>query len=159
MKCLSITRVLLILGAAGAVGSPLISKLAAAQKPPYVAKDIPPPATKAARVQITEGPALELSRKNEAIIRWTSNNPGGTDEHFGVVNYGTDPKVLEQTARSHIRLNRNHSYTVFRVRMGGLKPATTYYYTVDSIEANGKSDGVKSPIGHFTTPSDRASLK
>jgi hypothetical protein len=25
---------------------------------------------------------------------------------------------------------------VFRVRMDGLKPGTTYYYTVDSMEAN-----------------------
>jgi hypothetical protein len=137
----------------------------AAQMPRYVAKDIPPPAKRTARVQITDGPSLESFRNSDAIIRWTSNNPGGTDEHFGVVNYGTDPKVLEQTATSHIRLNRNHSYTLFRVRMGGLKPATTYYYTVDSMEANGKRDGVKSPISHFTTPGgqpgekENASLK
>jgi hypothetical protein len=89
---------------------------------PYAAKDIPPPAQKAARVQITEGPALELFRNNEAIIRWTSDNPGGSDEHFGLVRYGTDPNHLDQTAKSHIRLNRNHSSTIFRVRVEGLKP-------------------------------------
>jgi hypothetical protein len=35
--------------------------------------------------------------------------------------------------------------------MDGLKSATTYYYTVDSMEANGKGDGVKSTVKHFTT--------
>jgi hypothetical protein len=86
-----------------------------------------------------------------AIIRWTSNNPGGSPEHFGVVHYGTSPKELSQTAKSPIRLNPSHSYTVFRVRMDDLKPATTYYYKVDSVESNGNGDGVKSPVKHFTT--------
>ena len=103
------------------------------------------------RVHITQGPALESAMENSAIIRWTSNNPGGTDEHFGVVHYGTDPKNLSETAKSHIRLNRGHSYTVFRVRVDGLKPKTTYYYKVDSANANGTSDGVTSPVKTFMT--------
>jgi len=129
-----------------------ISQPTAAQKSSYTPKDIPPPANKAASVQITEGPALEIFRNNEAIIRWTSNNPGGTDEHFGVVKYGTDPKLLNLTAKSHVRLNRNHSSTVFRVRVGGLKPETTYYYTVDSMGRDGTDDGVKSRVYRLTTP-------
>jgi len=60
--------------------------------------------------------------------------------------------TLNHTAKSPIRLNPGHSYTVFRVRMGGLKPGATYYYTVDSMEANGESDGVKSTVKHFITP-------
>src|SRR5580704_16886088 len=147
MKRLFINRVLLVLAA----GLPL-SWTAAAQVPQYTPKDIPPPARKAARVQITEGPALELFKNNEAIIRWTSNNPGGTDEHFGLVHYGTDPNHLNETAKSHIRLNQNHSYTVFRVRVDGLKPQTTYFYTVDSKQATGQSDGVKSKLSHFANP-------
>jgi len=152
MKCLSLTRGLVILWAAGIAGSPPISKLRAAQTSPYTAKDIPPPAKKAAGVQITEGPALEMFRNNEAIIRWTSNNPGGSDEHFGVVKYGTDPNHLNQTAKSHIRLNRNHPYTVFRVRVEGLNPGTTYYYSVSSMNADGTEDAVKSVVSHFTAP-------
>jgi phosphodiesterase/alkaline phosphatase D-like protein len=128
----------------------LLSWPASAQLPQYTAKNIPPPARKAARVQITEGPALELFRNNEAIIRWTSNNPGGTDEHFGFVKYGTDPHNLNLTAKGHIRLNQNHPYTVFRVRLEDVKPGTTYYYTVDSMEATGELDGVKSNVYHFT---------
>ena len=153
MKCLSLTRVLVILVAAGIIGSPPISTaLTAAQRTPYTAKEIPPPTKKAVRVQITDGPALEIFRNNEAIIWWTSNNPGGTDEHFGLVKYGTDPHDLNQTAKSHIRLNRNHPYTVFRVRVEGIQPGRTYYYTVHSMQADGTDDGVKSRVYRLTTP-------
>ena len=107
---------------------------------------------KTARVRITQGPEIERADPHFAIIRWSSNNPGGSPEHYGIVHYGTDAKKLTQTAKSPIRLNPGHSYTVFRVRIDDLKPQTTYYYTVDSIEANGKSDGVKSTVKHFTTP-------
>ena len=114
--------------------------------------EVPAPAQKAARVEITEGPALELARDDLAIIRWTTNNPGGTDDHFAVVYYGTNPGALSQAAQNHIRLNREHPDTVFRVRMTGLKPQTTYYYSVTSTESNGTSDGVQSSVRQFTTP-------
>jgi phosphodiesterase/alkaline phosphatase D-like protein len=135
--------------AAAAMGL-IFSHSAAAQTSPY-SPQILPPAKKAARVHITRGPELELAQSHWAIVRWTSNNPGGSDEHWGVVSYGTDAGSLKETAKSHIRLNQNHSDTVFRVRIDGLKPQTTYYYKVDSMTATGTSDGVKSPVGHFTT--------
>jgi hypothetical protein len=37
------------------------------------------------------------------------------------------------------------------VRLDNLKPRTTYYYRVDSMESDGKSDGVTSPVQSFTT--------
>jgi phosphodiesterase/alkaline phosphatase D-like protein len=123
-----------------------------AQIQTQVQAQILPPAKRAARVHIIEGPKLESVKDNQAIITWTSNNPGGTDEHFGLVHYGTDPKNLTETAKSHIRLNQNHPDTVFRVRVDGLKPQTTYYYTVDSMQATGQSDGVKSKLAHFANP-------
>jgi hypothetical protein len=69
-----------------------------------------------------------------------------------VVHYGTNPKDLSQTAKNPIRLNPGHAYTVFRVRMDDLPPRTKFYYKVESIEANGKSDGVSSTVNRFTTP-------
>jgi len=111
-----------------------------------------PMTKRAIHARITKGPELESARDNLAIIRWTSTNPGGSDEHFGVVHYGTDAKNLSETAKSHIRLNQNHSYTVFRVRVEGLTPKTTYYYRVDSADARGRSDGVVSGIKKFMTP-------
>src|ERR1700747_3284152 len=107
-----------------ASGSLLFTNLITAQVGPYAAKEFIPPAPTATHVRITQGPELELASAgdNSAIIRWTSNNPGGSDEHFGVVHYGTNPKELSQTAQSHIRLNRNHPTTVFRVLVVGLRP-------------------------------------
>jgi hypothetical protein len=121
------------------------------QTSPYQASQELPPAKKAVRIRITQGPEPELLKRDWAIIRWTSNNPGGSDEHFGMVTYGTDPANLNQTAKSHIRLNREHPYTVFRVRVDGLQARTTYYCTVDSMEADGVCDGVRSPLKRFTT--------
>ena len=119
--------------------------------PPPVTAQATSPSKQTSRVHITKGPALESARDDWAIITWTSNNPGGSDEHFGVVHYGTDPKNLSQTAKSHIRLNPGHSYTVFRVRVDGLIPKTTYYYKVDSVDARSASDGVTSPVKTFMT--------
>jgi hypothetical protein len=111
-----------------------------------------PPAKPAARVHITEGPELELIRGNSAIVRWTSNNPEGADEHFAVAYYGTDPDHLDQTAKSHIRLNQNHPTTVFRMMIPDLQAKTTYYYKVDSMGGDGRDDGLKSPVKSFSMP-------
>jgi len=116
---------------------------------------VSPTTQRAGRVQIREGPEIELSKDFLTIIRWTTNNPGGSPVHYGIVHYGTNPKDLSLTAKNPIRLNPSHPLTVFRVRMDDLKPATTYYYTVDSAEATGASDGVKSTVKRFTTPGGR----
>jgi phosphodiesterase/alkaline phosphatase D-like protein len=113
---------------------------------------VSPTTNKAARVRITQGPEIERVDPDFAIIRWTSNNPGGSPVHYGIVHYGTTPTKLSETAKSPIRPNPGHSYTDFRVRLDDLKPRTTYYYTVDSMKANGKGDGVKSTVRRFTTP-------
>jgi hypothetical protein len=120
---------------------------------PMVAQ-VSPTTPKTARVRITQGPELELAKEHLTIIRWTTNNPGGSPVHYGIVHYGTDPKNLSQTAKSPIRLNPGHPSTVFRVRMNDLKPGTTYYYTVGSMEANGADDGTKSTVKRFTAPGE-----
>jgi phosphodiesterase/alkaline phosphatase D-like protein len=111
-----------------------------------------PPAKRAGQVKILKGPSLEIALDHLAIVRWTTNNPGGADDHFAVIHYGTDRNNLSQTTKSHIRLNRAHPETIFRVRMEGLKPETTYYYKVSSMGSDGKSDGVESSVNQFTTP-------
>jgi len=116
-----------------------------------------PTTPKAASVRITQGPEIEMSKEFLTIIRWTSNNPGGSPEHYGIVHYGTDPKNLNQTAKSPIRLNPDHPTTIFRVRLNDLKQGTTYYYTVGSMESNGMDDGARSDVKEFTTPGAAAS--
>jgi Purple acid Phosphatase, N-terminal domain len=113
---------------------------------------VSPTNPKPARLRIIQGPKIELAREHLTIIRWTTNTPDGSPVHYGVVHYGTDPHNLIETAKSPIRLNPNHASTVFRVRLDNLKPQTTYYYTVGSMQATGKYDGLKSSVNHFTTP-------
>jgi phosphodiesterase/alkaline phosphatase D-like protein len=137
-------RLLLKLAIIAAAGSLLWSS-------PIVAQN-PPPQKRAEHVEMTKPPALEIAHDDLAIIRWTITNPGGDDDHFAVAHYGTDPEDLSQTAKNHIRLNRGHAETIFRVRMQGLKPQTTYYYKVTSEGGNGQSDGVESSVNHFTMP-------
>lgn len=123
--------------------------------PTSLAAQASPTTKKAAHVRITQGPELEGANDHLAIVRWTSNNPGGSPEHFAVAHYGTDAKNLSETAKSPIRLNPGHPDTIFRVRIDGLKPRTTYYYTVESMGADGANDGVKSQVKHFTTAEAR----
>jgi hypothetical protein len=139
-------KLLLKLAITAAAGSLLASHPVSAQ--------VSPTTQKAARVRITEGPEIELAKEYLTIIRWTTNNPGGSPVHYGVVHYGTDPKNLSQIAKSPIRLDPDHPSTVFRVRMDDLMPGTTYYYTVGSTEANGTDDGTKSTVKQFTTPGE-----
>jgi phosphodiesterase/alkaline phosphatase D-like protein len=150
MHGLHVTRIFPVL-AIMTLGGTLLCSSAIALQPVGDAK-ILPPAKEAERVRITQGPTIESAKRNLIIIKWTSNNPGGTDEHFGVVRYGIDPEHLSQVAKSPVRLNQNHASTVFRVRVDGLQPQTTYYYSVDSMQGNGKSDRVKSAVNHFTSP-------
>jgi phosphodiesterase/alkaline phosphatase D-like protein len=136
-------RLLAIPSAAAVAGGLLFLQPVAAQNPP--------PAPTAEHVEIIKGPALEISHDDVAIVRWTTNNPGGDNDHYSVIHYGTDPKDLSQTAKNHIRLNQSHPETIFRVRMDGLKPSTTYYYKVTSIGYDGVSDEVESSVHQFTT--------
>jgi phosphodiesterase/alkaline phosphatase D-like protein len=101
--------------------------------------------------QITAGPELEIVNDTLAIIRWTTTNPGRTDLHYGIVHYGTDAKNLSELAKSPNRRNPSRPDMIFRVRITGLKPQTTYYYTVESTSATGVNDGVSSPIRTFKT--------
>jgi hypothetical protein len=140
---LSVNRLLLKLTMSMVVASLFCSMQAAGQ--------VAPTTKKAASVKITQGPEIEQANSYLTIVRWTTNNPGGSPEHYGVVHYGTNPKDLSQTAKSPNRLNFSHSETVFRVRIQGLQAGTTYYYKVDSMEANGKGDGVASEVKTFKT--------
>jgi hypothetical protein len=137
-------RLIVKLAVSAAAGSLVCSN-------PIVAQ-ILPPQKRAEHVEITKAPELESANSWMAIVRWTSTNPRGGDERYGVVHYGTDPEDLSQTAKGHIRLNRSHPETIFRVRMVDLQPQTTYYYKVSSMGENGESDGVEGPLSHFTTP-------
>ena len=71
-------RLLVTLAITATVGSLLSSHPAGAQGLP--------PAKNAERVKITKGPELESATNYLTIIRWTTNNPGGSDVHYGIVH-------------------------------------------------------------------------
>jgi hypothetical protein len=102
-------------------------------------------------VQITTGPELEMANESIAIIRWITENPGGTYLHYGIVHYGTDAANLSKVAKSPNRRNPSHPDMIFRVRITGLNARTTYYYTVESTGTTGVNDGVSSPVRTFAT--------
>jgi hypothetical protein len=129
-----------------AVGSLLSSSPMAAQ--------VSPSTPRRAHVQLTQGPEIELAKDFLTIIRWTTNNPGGSPVHYGVVHYGTDPRHLSETAKSPIRLNPDHPSTIFRVRLSGLKSGTTYYYTVGAEGSDGTVDKMESTVRNFTLPAE-----
>src|SRR4051794_22866076 len=132
----SMKRLILTLAMTITLTALLLASNAAAQ--------VPPPAKRAKHVRIVEAPRVELSTGQLTIIRWTTSNPGGADDHYGVVRYGTDPKDLNKTAKSPVRLNQGHAHTTFRVRLDNLEPRTTYYYRVASEEGGGRKDPLKS---------------
>jgi hypothetical protein len=103
------------------------------------------------RRRIVTRPALESTTHNTAIIRWTANTRGGTAKHYGIVRYGTNPENLDQTARSPNKWNQSLPNMTYRVRIDGLTPGTTYYFTVDAAQAEGRGMGLKSPVSQFTT--------
>lgn len=131
----------------------LCCSVCAAQVSPYQDRgQVLPPAKRSHLVRIIDGPKIERIENNWAIIKWTSTNPGGADEHFAVAHYGTERDQLNLVAKSHIRLNQQHRTTDFRVMITGLKPNTTYYYTVSSVGGDGAVDNVKSSESKFRTP-------
>jgi hypothetical protein len=114
-------------------------------------EDAPLPYTIAGHERLTAGPSLESVSDSNAMIRWEADSIAGTRTRIGIVHYGTDPKTLDGTARSPTRWNSTQPSTVFRVYLHDLRPSTTYYYTIESSQATGRSDQVEAPMGHFTT--------
>jgi len=152
-------RLLVQLAIAATVGI-LLSCSPTVTQPPTETTQLPPSqnaqlsssAKKSAGLEVIKEPALEGAREDLAIIRWTTKNPGGTDVHYGIVHYGTDPNNLSQTGKNPIRINRDNRDTVFRVRVPDLKPQTTYYYRVEATDSSGKNHGIESTLKQFTTP-------
>ena len=90
-----------------------------------------------------------------------SNDPFFIEKLRDIVGLYLNPPedalvLLSHTAKNHIRLNQSHPETIFRVRMDGLKPSTTYYYKVTSMGYDGVSDGVESSVQQIATSCPRS---
>ena len=89
------------------------------------------------KVKITNGPTLEYVDSNSATIAWSTNLKGSTR-----VNYGTDPNNLGQLSESPWGAGG----LTHRVKVQNLQPNTTYYFQVETGQAEGTGGAeVESP--------------
>ncbi len=101
------------------------------------------------QVRITDGPRIEYIAPDHAVIAWTTNVPSSA-----VVKYGSDPNNLTQTAQAA------WGQTTHRVTVRGLQKDNTYYFTVESGQAqNGGGAVAKSQPGMFQTYVQAEGLK
>ena len=99
-------------------------------------------------VQITDGPKVEFVGDTTAVVAWTTNVPASA-----VVRYGTDQNSLTETAQQEWGGQRNAGSRnrTHRVEIKNLKPATAYYFQVESGQARGTGTATKAEIKNFTT--------
>jgi phosphodiesterase/alkaline phosphatase D-like protein len=93
------------------------------------------------KVKITNGPVIEEADGNHAQIAWSTNIKGSSR-----VTYGTDAGNLSQLAESPWGAGG----LTHRVQLKNLKPGTTYFFQVETGQAEGSE--VESHVFSFHTP-------
>jgi Purple acid Phosphatase, N-terminal domain len=79
-------------------------------------------------VRMTGAPTIEYVDNSSAIISWTTNRLGSTR-----LNYGTNPNDLTQFAEAPWGVGG----LTHRVQLHNLQPSTTYYFKVETGQAEG----------------------
>ena len=101
------------------------------------------------KVKITNGPVIERVDSNSATIAWSTNVKGSSR-----VTYGTNPNNLTQLAEAPWGAGG----LTHRVVIHNLKPGTTYYFNVETGQAQGTGgaevEGER--VMSFTTPAEGA---
>ena len=103
------------------------------------------PSAEQDKLKITNGPMLEYVDANSATIAWSTNVKGSSR-----VMYGTDPNNLAQLAEAPWGAGG----LTHRVKLQNLQPNTTYYFKVETGQAQGLQGAeVESPkVYSFKTP-------
>ena len=96
---------------------------------------------RAAAVKVTHGPVVEGTHAHSATIAWSTNVGAST-----ILIYGTNPRDLNQTAEAR------WGGLTHRVQLHNLKPGTTYYYQIQSTQAQGTGTQATSAVEQFRTP-------
>ena len=108
-------------------------------------KTLPAAQTQATSVRITNGPVIEHVDQSSAIVAWSTNGKSSS-----VVHYGTDPNSLNQTAEAP--WGEGGVNSAHRVHLNNLQPNTTYYFEVESTQAQGTGTQTRADVGQFITP-------
>jgi hypothetical protein len=98
------------------------------------------PSSKPAAVKLTHGPVVESVKPTTATIAWSTNDNSST-----ILKYGTNPQALNQLAEAP------WGGLTHRVYLRHLKPGTTYYYRVESTQAQGTGTQAVSGVEQFKT--------
>jgi purple acid phosphatase-like protein len=96
-------------------------------------------------VKITNGPLVENATATSATIAWSTNVNAST-----ILKYGTDAKNLTQRAETP------WGGLTHRITLQNLQSDTTYYFQVQSSEAQGTGTSAVSPLGKFKTQNSPA---
>jgi len=93
-------------------------------------------------IHIIDGPRVEGTGSNWAVVAWTTNARGSS-----IVHYGSNPNSLNETAESpYTQQGQTH-----RVHIKNLQPNTTYYFAVDSGQGFGTGTDSRSSVAQFQT--------
>ena len=92
------------------------------------------------KVQIINGPVIEHVDNNSAQIAWSTNVSASTQ-----LKYGTDPNNLDKIEQVP------WGGMTHRITLSNLQPNTTYYFKVESAEAQGTGTSAISSMKQFQT--------
>lgn len=104
-------------------------------------------AQKAPQVKIIHGPVVESAKPTTATIAWSTNVKAST-----ILKYGSNPGSLNKAAEAR------WGGTTHRVYLHDLKPGTTYYYRVESTQAQGTGTQAVSGVEQFQTKGNAAAV-
>jgi len=90
---------------------------------------------------IVKGPAVEFVTPTAAVIDWSTDARSSS-----IVHYGTDKNNLDRTEQAP------WGSSFHRVAVQNLEPNTTYYFVVESSQAEGTGSGSRSMVAGFQTP-------
>jgi phosphodiesterase/alkaline phosphatase D-like protein len=118
-------------------------------QPAQVAQKGPAGGEENGKVKITNGPVLEEITSNSAKIAWSTNLKGSSR-----VTYGTDANNLTQLGESPW----GQGGLTHRVQLKNLQPNTTYYFRVETGQAQGTggAEVESNKVMSFKTPAQGA---
>ena len=100
--------------------------------------------TSSGSLQITRTPSVPRIGDTWAVVTWMTSAGASS-----IVHYGTNANNLNLTAQAPYA--EGTSETRHRVRITGLQPNTTYYFTIDSGQGQGTGTSAASEVRQFTT--------